>query len=98
MSPITSQPASRASSTLQCGAGCVSGAPGVRISAAKFFHDTLRRSAVTNPACAAFPERVTTCKPRTAEAEHRDGLARKRRDGSHCYSVVIPGLAQREPG
>src|SRR5215831_15846987 len=53
MSPITSMPASRASSTLQCGAGWVSGAPGVRISAAKFVQGTLRRSAVTQPACAA---------------------------------------------
>src|SRR5215813_5042944 len=54
MSPITSTPAWRAISTLQCGAGCVSGAPGVRISAAKFAHDTVRRSAVTKPACAAL--------------------------------------------
>src|ERR1700761_4472092 len=54
MSPITSTPASRAISTLQCGAGWVSGAPGVRISAAKFAHETLRRSAVTKPACAAL--------------------------------------------
>ena len=54
MSPITSQPACRAISTDQCGAGCVSGAPGVRISAAKFDHDTVRRSAVVKPACAAL--------------------------------------------
>src|ERR1700761_6227762 len=54
MSPITSTPASRAAKTLQCGAGWVSGAPGVRISAAKFFQDTLRRSAVMKPACVAF--------------------------------------------
>ena len=43
MSPITSTPASRAASTDQCGAGWVSGAPGVSTSAAKFAHDTLRR-------------------------------------------------------
>src|SRR5690242_4078214 len=54
MSPITSTPAWRAISTLQCGAGWVSGAPGVRISAAKFCQDALRRSAVTKPACAAL--------------------------------------------
>src|ERR1700738_3571561 len=54
MSPITSTPASRASSTLQCGAGCVSGAPGVKISAAKFAQDTVRRSAVMKPAWAAL--------------------------------------------
>src|SRR6476659_7009578 len=54
MSPITSQPACRAISTDQCGAGCVSGAPGVRINAAKFDHDTVVRSAVVNPACAAL--------------------------------------------
>src|SRR5512138_1626050 len=54
MSPITSQPASRAIDTDQCGAGCVSGAPGVRTSAAKFAQDTVRRSAVMKPACAAF--------------------------------------------
>src|SRR3954449_9140201 len=55
MSPITSQPACRAISTDQCGAGCVSGAPGVKISAEKFDHDTVRRSAVVKPACAALP-------------------------------------------
>src|SRR4030088_2488122 len=54
MSPITSQPAWRAISTDQCGAGCVSGAPGVRITAEKFAHDTLRRSAGMKPAGAAL--------------------------------------------
>src|ERR1044072_7939715 len=54
MSPITSQPARRAISTDQCGAGCVSGAPGVRMRAEKFDHDTVRRSAVVKPACAAL--------------------------------------------
>src|ERR1700755_130026 len=54
MSPITSTPAWRAISTLQCGAGWVNGAPGVRISAAKLAQDTLRRSAVMKPAWAAF--------------------------------------------
>src|SRR6266851_7656704 len=53
MSPITSMPACCAASTVQCGAGCVSGAPGVSTRAAKFAHDTLRRSAVMKPACAA---------------------------------------------
>src|ERR1700716_4471349 len=54
MSPITSTPACRAASTVQCGLGWVSGTPGVSTSAAKFVHDTFRRSAVTKPACAAF--------------------------------------------
>src|SRR5262249_13749970 len=54
MSPITSQPASRAFNTLQCGAGWVSGTPGARTSAAKFAQDTLRRSAVMKPSCAAL--------------------------------------------
>src|SRR5258707_5050632 len=54
MSPMTSIPASRAASADQCGAGWVSGAPGVSTRAAKFAHDTLRKSAVTKPACAAF--------------------------------------------
>src|ERR1700687_6195220 len=53
ISPITSTPACCAASTVQCGAGWVSGAPGVSTSAAKFAHDILRRSAVTKPACAA---------------------------------------------
>src|SRR3978361_1360397 len=54
MAPMTSMPASRAASTLQCGAGWVSGAPGVSTRAAKFAHDTLRRSAVIKPACTAL--------------------------------------------
>src|SRR5689334_1159230 len=54
MSPITSTPASRAFSTLQCGAGWVSGTPGASTSAEKFAQDTLRRSAVMKPACAAL--------------------------------------------
>src|SRR5258708_20179191 len=54
MSPIPSTPACRAVSTLQCGAGWVSGAPGVRISAEKLAQDTVRRSAVVKPACAAL--------------------------------------------
>src|SRR4030088_2952371 len=53
MSPITSTPACCAASTVQCGLGWVSGAPGVSTSAAKFAQDTLRKSAVVNPACAA---------------------------------------------
>src|SRR5580698_10803935 len=53
MSPITSTPACCAASTVQCGAGWVSGAPGVSTKAAKFAHDTLRKSAVMKPARAA---------------------------------------------
>src|SRR4051794_11543005 len=68
MSPITPTPASRAISTLQCGAGWVSGAPGVRISAAKFCQDTLRRSAVIKPACAAFATLSGLSSPATTSA------------------------------
>src|SRR3954452_9771678 len=54
MSPITSQPASRAFSTLQCGTGWVNGTPGASTSATKFVQETLRKSAVMKPACAAL--------------------------------------------
>src|SRR6202166_2151383 len=53
ISPITSTPAACAASTVQCGLGCVSGAPGVSTSAAKFFHESFRKSAVIKPAFAA---------------------------------------------
>src|SRR5471030_1293373 len=53
MSPITSTPACCAASTVQCGAGWVSGAPGVSTKAAKFAQDTVRKSAVMKPARAA---------------------------------------------
>src|SRR6266576_1955028 len=68
MSPITSTPASRAASTDQCGAGWVSGAPGVSTSAAKFAHDTLRKSAVTKPACAASASFSTPSSPAMTSA------------------------------
>src|SRR6201989_492129 len=68
MSPITSTPASRASNTLQCGAGCVSGAPGVRISAAKLLQETLRSSAVMKPACAALATLSALSSPATTSA------------------------------
>src|SRR4051794_28862531 len=54
MSPITSRPACRAASTDQCGAGWVSGAPGVSTKAAKLVHEAWRKSAVMKPACAAL--------------------------------------------
>src|SRR3954451_8882112 len=54
MSPITSQPASRAFSTLQCGTGWVSGTPGASTRAAKSAQETVRKSAVMKPACAAL--------------------------------------------
>src|SRR5437868_3197733 len=54
MSPITSTPASRAFSTLQCGTGWVSGTPGASTRAAKFAQETLRKSAVMKPACVAL--------------------------------------------
>src|SRR5580692_11371036 len=53
ISPMTSTPACRAASTVQCGAGWVSGAPGVSTSAAKPANDTFLKSAVVKPACAA---------------------------------------------
>src|SRR5947208_15302238 len=68
MSPITSPPACRAISTDQCGAGWVSGAPGVRISAEKFVHDTVRRSAVVKPACAALATLSALSSPATTSA------------------------------
>src|SRR5689334_11416440 len=68
MSPITSTPASRARSTLQCGAGWVSGTPGARISAAKDFHEIERRSAVANPACAALATLSALSSPATTSA------------------------------
>ena len=52
-------PASRAASTVQCGAGCVNGAPGVSTNAAKFAHDTLRKSAVMKPAWVASTSLTT---------------------------------------
>src|SRR4051794_19498012 len=57
MSPITSTAALRASPTVQCGAGCVSGTPGVSTSAAMPDQSMRRRSAVGTPAasaCATF--------------------------------------------
>src|SRR5689334_22776836 len=54
MSPITSTPASRAFSTLQCGTGWVSGTPGASTSAEKLAQETPRKSAVMKPACTAL--------------------------------------------
>src|SRR5947199_4680203 len=68
MSPITSTPACRAATTLQCGAGCVSGAPGVSTSAAKLAHDTVRRSAVMKPARAASASRSAPSSPAMTSA------------------------------
>src|SRR5260221_9662292 len=68
MSPMTSMPACRAISTDQCGAGCVSGAPGVRINAEKFAQETVRRSAVMNPACAALATLSAESSPATTSA------------------------------
>ena len=54
MSPITSTPAPRASSTVQCGFGCVSGTPGDKTKAAKRGQSAARRSPVAIPAAAAL--------------------------------------------
>src|SRR5437879_4081354 len=54
MSPRISTPASRARSTVQCGAGWVSGTPGDSIKAANFDQSALERSVSAKPsACAA---------------------------------------------
>ena len=50
MSPMTSTPAARASPTVQCGVGWVSGTPGASTSAAIFDQSIARRSAVGMPA------------------------------------------------
>src|SRR5689334_13001770 len=63
MSPITSTPAWRASSTLQCGAGWVSGTPGASTSAATSAHEILRRSAVAKPAFSASARRSAPSSP-----------------------------------
>src|SRR3954467_11512052 len=68
MSPITSTPASRAFITLQWGVGCVSGTPGASTSAAKFVHDTVRRSAVMKPALAASAKRSAPSSPAITSA------------------------------
>src|SRR5258707_2618910 len=69
MSPITSTAALRAKPTVQCGAGWVSGTPGVSTSAAIFDHSICRRSAVEMPAAsalatlAASSSNAITCAP-----------------------------------
>ena len=69
MSPITSTAASRASPTVQCGAGWVSGTPGASTSAEILDQSMWRRSAVGMPA----PRRLLTS-PR-----HRRPSRRRRR-------------------
>src|SRR3954452_8237098 len=68
MSPMISIPACFAISTDQCGAGCVSGAPGVRINAEKFAQEMVRRSAVMKPACAALATLSALSSPATTSA------------------------------
>src|SRR4051794_5317672 len=68
MSPITSTPASRAFSTVQCGTGWVSGTPGASTRAAKSAQDTVRRSAVTKPALTACASRSAPSSPATTSA------------------------------
>src|SRR6202795_2157586 len=68
ISPITSTPACCAASTVQCGAGWVSGAPGVSTKAAKFAHETVRKSAVIKPACAASNSLSTPSSPAITSA------------------------------
>src|SRR5262249_52036387 len=54
MSPITSTAALRASPTVQCGAGWVSGTPGASTSAAILLQSIWRRSETGMPAARAF--------------------------------------------
>jgi len=76
MSPITSTAAFRASATLQCGLGWVSGTPGASTSAAIFDQSSSRRSAVGMPAAFAF---ATLCasssKATTSAPPARSALA-----------------------
>ena len=53
MSPITSTPAAPALPTVQCGSGCVSGAPGDSTSAANPDQSALVRSSTANPSASA---------------------------------------------
>ena len=109
MSPITSTPAARASPTVQCGAGWVSGTPGASTSAAIRASSTARRSAVgLRPAShgrcgrrcrpadhvgAAGEQRARAGEARGAEPEHGDLAARKGRDRDH--GVSPPARAAR---
>src|SRR3954469_14643259 len=54
MSPMTSTAALRASPTVQCGAGCVSGTPGASTKAAILLQSMWRRSDTGMPAARAF--------------------------------------------
>ena len=63
MSPITSTAAARASPTVQCGAGWVSGTPGASTSAAIFDQSTWRRSAVGNAGAGRLRDRVRIVVP-----------------------------------
>ena len=54
MSPITGTPALCASSTVQCGFGCVSGTPGASTSAAILVQSIACKSAIGMPAASAF--------------------------------------------
>jgi len=91
----------------QCGAGWVSGAPGVNISAAKFAQDTFRKSAVTKPArrfgkpvgavvaaitsAAARFQRVAACEPGSARPNTATVLPVKGSDGINWVQHAIPG-------
>src|SRR5262249_6208544 len=68
MSPITSTAALRASPTVQCGAGWVSGTPGDSTSAAIFDQSMCRRSAVTIPAALACAILAPSSSPATTSA------------------------------
>ncbi len=95
----------RAASTVQCGAGWVSGAPGVSTSAAKRAHDTLAQIRGDKAGLrrlgelfgtvvagdhfgAARLQGVAARQPRSAEAEHRDRLAREGGDGDQLFTAA----------
>ena len=86
MSPITSTAAARASPTVQCGAGWVSGTPGASTSAAIFDQSICRRSAVGMPALVRLRDGVGTVVP----ADHV-GAAGEQRAGADQ-----PGAAEAE--
>ena len=76
MSPITSTPAARASATVQCGAGCVSGTPGASTSADSLDQSTSRRSAVGMPALvAATTDSALSSQPTTSAPPASSALA-----------------------
>src|SRR5690349_3024636 len=90
MSPITSTPAARASPTVQCGAGWVSGTPGASTSAAMRDQSTPRRSAVGMPACVACAMRASlSSQPMTSAPPANSALALARPDAPSPNTATL---------